>query len=137
MCSDTFSLFWDSSNMQWVSFDLFGVVALLKSRQNAYSLLGKDIVSNISTLRCVLVEAWLRGVISTCAFYTQRNTFLTSSTLHECIRSCACVKLAKGSTSFFSAHMQLVSSKINLFTLCMQLTSDPINLSSNSRVTRV
>ena len=26
MCSDKFLLFWDGSNMQWVSFDLFGVV---------------------------------------------------------------------------------------------------------------
>ena len=43
--------------MEWVSFDLFGVVALLKLRKNAYSLLGKGIVSNISTLRGVLVEA--------------------------------------------------------------------------------
>ena len=43
-----FLLFWDGSNMQWVSFDLFGVVALLKLRKNAYSLLGKGIVSNIS-----------------------------------------------------------------------------------------
>ena len=33
--------------MRWVSFDLFGVVVLLKLRKNAYSLLGKGIVSNI------------------------------------------------------------------------------------------
>ena len=38
--------------MQWMSFDLFGVLALLKLRKNAYSLL-----SNISTLCGVLVEA--------------------------------------------------------------------------------
>ena len=43
--------------MWWVSFDLFGVVALLKLRKNAYSLLGKGTVSNKSTLRGVLVEA--------------------------------------------------------------------------------
>ena len=55
-CSDKFLLFWDGSNMRWVSFALFGVVALLKLRKNAYSLLGKGIVSNISTLRGVLVE---------------------------------------------------------------------------------
>ena len=42
--------------MQWMSFDLFGVLALLKLRKNAYSLLGKGIVSNISTLYGVLVE---------------------------------------------------------------------------------
>ena len=38
-------------------FNLFGVVALLKLRKSAYSLLGKDIVSNMSTIRGVLVEA--------------------------------------------------------------------------------
>ena len=43
--------------MRWVSFDFFGVAALLKLRKNLYSLLGKVIVSNISTLRGVLVEA--------------------------------------------------------------------------------
>ena len=43
--------------MLWVSFDLFGVVALLKLEKNTYSLLGKGIVSNISKLRDVLVEA--------------------------------------------------------------------------------
>ena len=32
MCSDKFLLFWDGSSMQWVSFDLFGVLALLKLR---------------------------------------------------------------------------------------------------------
>ena len=53
-----------------MSFDLFGVVALLKLRKNAYSLLGKGIVSNVSTLHGVLVEAWLRGAVTTCAFYT-------------------------------------------------------------------
>ena len=57
MCSDMLLLFWDGCNMQLVSFDLFGVVALLKSRKNVYSLLGKGIVSNVSTLRGVLVEA--------------------------------------------------------------------------------
>ena len=57
MCSDKLLLFCDGSNMRWVSFDLFGVAALLKLRKNAYSLLGKGIVSNISTLRGVLVEA--------------------------------------------------------------------------------
>ena len=69
MCSDKFLLFWDGSNMQWVSFDFFRLVALLKLRKNAYSLLGKGIVSNISTLRGVLVEACLRGAVTTCAFY--------------------------------------------------------------------
>ena len=54
--------------MRWVSFELFGVVALLKLWKNAYSLLGKGIVSNISTLRSVLVEAWLRGAVTTRAF---------------------------------------------------------------------
>ena len=43
--------------MQWVAFNLFGVVVLLKLRKNAYNLLGKGIVSNISTLRGVLVGA--------------------------------------------------------------------------------
>ena len=43
--------------MRWVSFDLFRVVALLKLRKIAYSLLGKGIVSNVSTLCGVLVEA--------------------------------------------------------------------------------
>ena len=43
--------------MQWVSFDLFGAVALLKLRKMPTVLLGKGIVSNISTLCCVLVEA--------------------------------------------------------------------------------
>ena len=33
MCSDKFLLFWDGSNIRWVSFDLFGVVALLKLRK--------------------------------------------------------------------------------------------------------
>ena len=56
--------------MQWVSFDLSGVVALLKLRKNAYSLLGKGIVSNLSTLHGVLVEVWLRGAITTRAFYS-------------------------------------------------------------------
>ena len=59
-----FLLFWDGSNMRWVYFDFFGVVALLKLRKNVYSLLGKGIVNNINALRCVLLEAWLRGVIT-------------------------------------------------------------------------
>ena len=66
-----------------------------------------------------------------------RNTFLMSSKLHEFIRSCAHVEIAKGSTNLFSAGMQLASSNTNLFTPCMQLASDQINLSSDSRVTHV
>ena len=43
--------------MRWVSFDLFGVAVLLKLRKNVYCLLGKGIMSKISTLRGALVEA--------------------------------------------------------------------------------
>ena len=57
MCSDKFLLFLVGSNTRWVSFDLLGVVVLLKLRKNAYSSLGKDIVSNMSTLHGVLAEA--------------------------------------------------------------------------------
>ena len=57
MCLDKLLLFWHGSNMWLVSFDLFGVLVLLKLRKNAYSLLGKNIMSSISTLHGVLVEA--------------------------------------------------------------------------------
>ena len=53
-----------------MSFDLFGVVVLLKLGRNIYSLLGKGIVSNISTLSGMLVEAQFRGTVVTRAFYT-------------------------------------------------------------------
>ena len=41
--------------------------------------------------------------------------FLMSSALHKCIRSCARMQLASGSTHLFSAYVQLASGKANLF----------------------
>ena len=96
-------------------------------------------MSNVSILRSVSVAAWFKGAMATHAFYMQRNVFLVSSTLYECIKSCAHVQLVSGSTNLYSTRVQLASSPKNLFrpSPCMQLASDPINMSSKSRVTRM
>ena len=95
-----------------------------------------DIVSNVSTLCSVLVEAWFSGAVATLAFCMQCNTYPMSSTIYECIRSCTHVQLTSDPKNCLALTFNSwVAQK--LFRHCLQLVSDLIKLFSDSRVTHL